>query len=138
MVEHWLELEAMLKGKLQKIPQKAHQAFPNRLGSLVAGFEGPGREEDEDIGGRFDKGLESGEELETFHPNGLGFDREVDDQNEVKSHVKSDDADFLEIKAAHKHKKDLETVDVEEKRSDLDYEVRQRSDSTTLASFLMN
>ncbi|KAL3532330.1 hypothetical protein ACH5RR_005851 [Cinchona calisaya] len=116
----------MLKGKqLIKIPQKAHQSFPNRLGSFVAaaGFDGHGGEED-------DNGFESGEELETFQPNGLGgFDRQVDDllQNDGTSrHLKSDDAEFLEIKAAHKNKKEFETIRVEEKRSDLDYELTQK------------
>ncbi|PQQ14146.1 TBC1 domain family member 13 isoform X1 [Prunus yedoensis var. nudiflora] len=56
----------MLKGKL-KLPDKAKRAFPDRLGSLVAGFE------DKEEGNRgSDLVFESGEELETIQPNGYG------------------------------------------------------------------
>ena len=117
----------MLKGKkLLKFPQKSHHSFPNGLGSLVAGFDAHG-DGGEDENGVVYKELESGEELETFEPFGLGSHGDVDDhQNEGTSYVKSD-AGFSEIRAPPIHKVDVEAIDADDKRSDLDYEVRRRS-----------
>ncbi|XP_071910922.1 uncharacterized protein [Coffea arabica] len=113
----------MLKGKkLLKFPQKSHHSFPNGLGSLVAGFDAHG-DGGEDENGVVYKELESGEELETFQPFGLGSHGDVDDhQNEGTSYVKSD-AGFSEIRAPPIHKVDVEAIDADDKRSDLDYEL---------------
>lgn len=118
----------MLKRKLLKIPQKAHMVFRNGLCSLVAGLNGA--EENEEIGGT-DKRLESGEELETFQPTGLGFDREIDNQNEEEVREMSD-GDFLEIWAAAnkgENRKGVEAMGmgIDDKRWDLDYEVTHES-----------
>nr|XP_027069770.1 TBC1 domain family member 13-like isoform X1 [Coffea arabica] len=116
----------MLKGKkLLKFPQKSHHSFPNGLGSLVAGFDAHG-DGGEDENGVVYKELESGEELETFQPFGLGSHGDVDDhQNEGTSYVKSD-AGFSEIRAPPIHKVDVEAIDADDKRSDLDYELSQK------------
>ncbi|XP_071908689.1 uncharacterized protein [Coffea arabica] len=116
----------MLKGKkLLKFPQKSHHSSPNGLGSLVAGFDAHG-DGGEDENGVVYKELESGEELETFEPFGLGSHGDVDDhQNEGTSYVKSD-AGFSEIRAPPKHKVDVEAIDADDKRSDLDYELSQK------------
>lgn len=112
----------MLKGKL-KLPEKARKAFPDRLGSLVAGFDD--KEEE-------NAGLDFGEELETFQPNGFSSDRESD-QSE------GDGDGFVEDKMAGVGESDsrarqrperesasvsvLEAIAADEKRSDLEYEV---------------
>ncbi|XP_052198655.1 TBC domain-containing protein C1952.17c-like isoform X2 [Diospyros lotus] len=116
----------MLKGVL-KIPEKARRAFPDRLGSLVAGFED--REEEENSGS--DKAFEPGEELETFHPNLLELDCKFDDyvkDDDKSSHVELDpsrvrpkpDADV----AASVSVKEIIAAD--EKRSDLEYELSRK------------
>ncbi|PRQ46367.1 putative Rab-GTPase-TBC domain-containing protein [Rosa chinensis] len=113
----------MLKGKL-KLPDKARRVFPDRLGSLVAGFD----EKADDDGGS-DLVLESGEELETIQPNGYGSSGE------------SEIADFEEEKVGRepdlrarlpKPDRDgpgsvsvLAAIAADDKRSDLEYEVNQ-------------
>lgn len=116
----------MLKGKkLLKLPQKSHHSSPNRLGSLVVGFDVHGAG-GEDENGVVYKELESGEELETFQPFGLGSHGGVDDhQSEGKSYEKSD-AGFSEIRAPPKHKVDVEAIEADDKRSDLDYELSRK------------
>ncbi|GLT75679.1 hypothetical protein SLA2020_473830 [Shorea laevis] len=75
----------MLKGKLKlPVPEKARRAFPDRLGSLVAGLD-----DKEDECGGSDVVFEPGEELETFHPNGFGSDRKSDGKDD-KFHEESD------------------------------------------------
>ncbi|KAI5680798.1 hypothetical protein M9H77_02025 [Catharanthus roseus] len=68
----------MLKCKL-KLPQKTHLPFPPKLSSLVSGSEG---KEAENAGGE-DQGFESGKELETFLPNGLGLEAEFEISQKV-------------------------------------------------------
>lgn len=110
---------AMLKGKLKlPVPEKARRAFPDRLGSLVVGFD-----DKEDESGGSDLIFEPGEELETFHPNGLGSDRESDGENE-KFHEE------LDVKVRPRPDRDgagpvsaSQVIAADEKRSDLEYEV---------------
>lgn len=108
----------MLKGKLKlPVPEKARRAFPDRLGSLVAGFD----DKEEDNGGS-DIVLEPGEELETFQPNGFGSDRENKDddkfveESDVKVRPRSDKEVAGPVSA-------LQVIAADEKRSDLEYEV---------------
>lgn len=114
----------MLKGKL-KIPEKALKVFPDRLGSLVKGFD-----DSRDAGGGSDReGLQTasfdlGEELETFHPNGFVSEREesdvekkmVEEELEVKVRSKPDKEIGLTPDSKH-------IIEVDEKRSDLEYEL---------------
>lgn len=114
----------MLKGKKLKLP--------DRLGSLVVGFD----DKDEDSGGSGSV-FESGEELEIIQPNGFGSGREseTDDDGEieedamVKRKVKVDGE--LEQKGRQRHEKDgsghvlvMKIIQTDEKRSDIEYEVR--------------
>ncbi|KHN15088.1 hypothetical protein glysoja_011706 [Glycine soja] len=72
----------MLKGKLKlPAPDKVRRVFPDRLGSLVAGFDEKGH----GIEGSEFK-LESGKELKPIQPGELGF------------HIGSDDDDDKETK----------------------------------------
>ena len=112
----------MLKGKLKlplPVPDKARRAFPDRLGSLVAGFDG---KEEEYCGGSDLVVFEPGEELETFQPNGFVSDKESDG---VENFVEESD-----IKVRPRPEKDgagpvstVQVIAVDEKRSDLEYEV---------------
>ncbi|KAI8570762.1 hypothetical protein RHMOL_Rhmol01G0062000 [Rhododendron molle] len=113
-------LPMMLKGKI-KLPEKARRAFPDVLGSLVAGFD----EKDEENGGFPDRVV--GEELETFEPNGLASDREIDEYG------RDDEEKYPEGELVReKHEKDVgvlvsveEIIAKDEKRSDLEYELSQ-------------
>ncbi|KAK2645939.1 hypothetical protein Ddye_021134 [Dipteronia dyeriana] len=100
----------MLKGKL-KLPDKARRVFPDRLGSLVAGFD----DKDEDIG-------DSGKELEILEPNGSGSGRETEDDyvekmEEVRQIPDRDGAGIVSVK---------EVIAADEKRSDLEYQLSQK------------
>jgi hypothetical protein len=109
----------MLKGKLKlPVPEKARRAFPDRLGSLVVGFD-----DKEDESGGSDVIFEPGEELETFHPNGFGSDRERDG-NRGEFHEE------LDVKVRPRPDRDgagpvsaSQVIAADEKRSDLEYEV---------------
>ncbi|XP_062148265.1 uncharacterized protein LOC133857146 [Alnus glutinosa] len=111
----------MLKGKLKlPVPEKARRAFPDRLGSLVAGLD-----DKEDECGGSDVVFESGEELETFRPNGFGSDRESVGDDE-KFHEESD------VKVRPRPDRDgaglawvAQVIAADEKRSDLEYELSQ-------------
>ncbi|KAE7998885.1 hypothetical protein FH972_003383 [Carpinus fangiana] len=111
----------MLKGKLKlPVPEKARRAFPDRLGSLVVGFD-----DKEDESGGSDVIFEPGEELETFHPNGFRSDRESDGNRE-KFHEESD------VKVRPRPDRDgagpvsaSQVIAADEKRSDLEYELSQ-------------
>ncbi|KAK7330109.1 hypothetical protein VNO77_24295 [Canavalia gladiata] len=116
-----LNSHAMLKGKLKlPTPDKARMIFPDRLGSLAAGFDEKGYE----IGdSEFE--LESGEELEPIQPGELGFHRESDDGDK-------DDDNEKDQKIRQRPKKDsvnpisaLKSISEDEKRSDLEYELSQ-------------
>ncbi|KAF5482173.1 hypothetical protein F2P56_002762 [Juglans regia] len=108
----------MLKGKLKlPLPEKARRVFPDRLGSLVAGFD----DKEEDNGGS-DIAFEPGEELETFQPNGFGSDRASDDDKKFQEE--------LEVKVRPRPDKDgagpasvSRVIAADEKRSDLEYEL---------------
>ena len=107
----------MLKGKLKlplPVPNKAHRAFPNRLGSLVAGFD----EKEEEYCGGFDLVVfEPGEELETFQPNGFVSDKESDGvENFVEDRPKPEKDGAGPVST-------VQVIAVDEKRSDLEYEV---------------
>ncbi|KAL6331146.1 hypothetical protein AAG906_009574 [Vitis piasezkii] len=111
----------MLKGKL-KLPEAARRAFPDRLGSLVMGFD----DKDDENGGS-DLVFGSGEELETFQPNGFGLDRESDEDEE---HKPSDDSD---MRIRQRSDKDgassvsvSEIIAADEKRSDIAFELSQK------------
>ncbi|CAK9177206.1 unnamed protein product [Ilex paraguariensis] len=113
----------MLRGKL-KLPEKARRAFPDRLGSIVAGFN----EKDEENRG-LNHGFELGEELETFQPNGFGLDRELDD---YKVEDEKSDGE-LGFRAPQKPDRDgadsvsfSDVFAADEKRSDLEYEFSQK------------
>ncbi|XP_010250111.1 PREDICTED: TBC1 domain family member 13-like [Nelumbo nucifera] len=109
----------MLKGKL-KIPEKHRRAFPDRLGSLVAGFE-----DKEAEGGIFDLGFESGEELETFQSNGFGSENENGDDDKT-------DAE-LDVPVRRRSSREILTpvsasaiLAADEKRSELEFELSQK------------
>lgn len=118
----------MLKGKKLKLP--------DRLGSLVVGLD----DKDDDSGG-YGSVFESGEELEIIQPNGFGFDRESesDKDGEVEEEeamvirkMKVDIAESEHNNGRHqRNEKDgsghlsvLKIIEADEKRSDLEHEVR--------------
>ncbi|GMY35857.1 TBC1 domain family member 13-like isoform X2 [Fagus crenata] len=109
----------MIKGKLKiQIPDKARRAFPDRLGSLVAGFDG---REDEYGGGSDLIVFEPGEELETFQPNGSDIreskDVEIfDKESDVVVRPRPDKDGAGQVTT-------LQVIAVDEKRSDLEYEL---------------
>lgn len=124
---------AMLKGKL-KLPEK--RSFPDRLGSLVAGFGDKGDAEEEYAGLRFV--VEFGKELETFQPNGFASDRESPtDHNGGGGDDFVDEVDIagaVEESGSRVRKRTdrvsaclvsvMEAISADEKRSDLEYQVR--------------
>lgn len=105
----------MIKGKLKlPAPNDNRRVFPDRLGSIVYGFDG-----EQDVWE-----FESGEELEPIQPDALGFDRESDVDSEHNDQR-------VYTKVRHRPNKDLATpvsvlkaIAEDEKRSDLEYEVR--------------
>ena len=107
----------MLKGKLKlplPVPDKARRAFPDHLGSLVAGFDG---KEEEYCGGSDLVVFEPGEELEIFQPNGFVSDKESDGVEnfvEDRPRLEKDGAGSVST---------VQVIVVDEKRSDLEYEV---------------
>lgn len=93
--------------------------LPPRLGSLVAGSE----DREEGLLGS-DPALELGEELETFQPNGFGSDRESEDDVvegsresgfRVRQKPERNPVDSVSV---------MEAIAADEKRSDLEFEVR--------------
>ncbi|CAL5360789.1 hypothetical protein CsSME_00051400 [Camellia sinensis var. sinensis] len=120
----------LLKGKI-KLPVKARRVFPDHLGSLVAGFEDREQEIEIEVS---DPNFEPGEELETFQPNVLASDREIDkiDDYEIDNGKYSDGESDLS-KVRPKPEKDVaasvsvkEIIVADEKRSDLEYELSQK------------
>ncbi|ONH98332.1 hypothetical protein PRUPE_7G243700 [Prunus persica] len=115
----------MLKGKL-KLPDKAKRAFPDRLGSLVAGFED---KEEENRGS--DLVFESGEELETIQPNGYGSGGESEnDEDDEDYDEKVDRESDLRIRPKPEREGPgsvsvLAAIAADDKRSDLEYELSQ-------------
>lgn len=126
----------MLKNKL-KIPDKTRKPFPDRLGSLVAGFDGRDGEN-----GVSDAALEFGEELETIQPNGFGSDREFEEpdggveeecaQGEDQAARAGSGGGEPEFWARQRPAREgsgpvsvLEVIAADEKRSDVEYEVSQ-------------
>lgn len=122
----------MLKNKL-KIPDKTRKPFPDRLGSLVAGFDG----RDGENGGS-DAALEFGEELGTIQPNGFGSDRELEEPDdgvegecvgdeELTGGAGSSEVDFWARQRPAREGSCpvsvLEVIAADEKRSDVEYEV---------------
>ncbi|XP_057485553.1 uncharacterized protein LOC130771874 isoform X2 [Actinidia eriantha] len=115
----------MLKAKI-KLPEKALRAFPERFGSLVAGSDG--REQEIGVS---DWALESGEELETFQPNGLGLGGsgpEIDEYE--RDDGKCSENEFEQSKVRPRNERDVgvsvsvkEIIAADERRSDLDYEL---------------
>ncbi|XP_057417013.1 TBC domain-containing protein C1952.17c-like isoform X2 [Lotus japonicus] len=118
----------MLKGKFKLPPptDKAGRIFPDQLGSLIAGFDENGnRIEASDIE------LEPGEELEPIQPGGLGFYRECDDGDGAGGDDGGDEDKDRKIR--QRTSKDavtpvsvLKSISVDEKRSDLEYELSRR------------
>ena len=114
----------MLKAKI-KLPEKALRAFPDRLGSLVAGSDG----REQEIGGS-DSAFESGEELETFQPIGLGLGGSGPEINEYeRDDGKFSENEFEQNKARPRNERDVgvsvsvkEIIAADERRSDLEYE----------------
>ncbi|BBH08498.1 Ypt/Rab-GAP domain of gyp1p superfamily protein [Prunus dulcis] len=115
----------MLKGKL-KLPDKAKRAFPDRLGSLVAGFED---KEEENRGS--DLVFESGEELETIQPNGYGSGGECEnDEDDEDYDEKVDRESDLRVRPKPEREGSgsvsvLAAIAADDKRSDLEYELSQ-------------
>lgn len=113
----------MLKGKL-KLPEAARRAFPDRLGSLVMGFD----DKEGEIGGS-DLIFGSGEELETFQTNGFGLDKEGGGGEEHKCsadsdwriRVRSDKDEAHSVSASVSLSK---MIAADEKRSNIVFEVR--------------
>ncbi|KAJ4708261.1 TBC1 domain family member protein [Melia azedarach] len=113
----------MLKGKL-KLSAKAPRVFPDRIGSLVSGFD-----DKEDENGESDSALdfESGEELEILQPSGAGSGREIEDgyvdimegqlESRVRQRSEKDGSGLVSVK---------EVIAADEKRSDLEYELSQK------------
>ncbi|KAJ4823850.1 hypothetical protein Tsubulata_029440 [Turnera subulata] len=121
----------MHQGKLIKLPDKARRVFPDRLGSLVAGLE--------DITEEENGGLEFGKELEIIEPNGVWLEdkeggniKDLEFQYQYERDKKMDE----EINVHHTRKrtekdelgqvKEMEAFAVDEKRSDIEYEVSQK------------
>ncbi|KAA8538288.1 hypothetical protein F0562_027889 [Nyssa sinensis] len=99
----------------------AQRVFPDRLSSLVAGFD----DKKDDKGGP-DQLIESGEELETFQPDGSGLDQEFDEDYDDDD-GKSDGQ--LDLRVRQKPDKEAvasvsvsEIIAADEKRSDHEYE----------------
>ncbi|XP_021817799.1 TBC1 domain family member 13-like isoform X2 [Prunus avium] len=115
----------MLKGKL-KLPDKAKRAFPDRLGSLVAGFE------DKEEGNRgSDLVFESGEELETIQPNGYGSGGESENDEDDEDYDEKVDRES-DLRVRPKPEREgpgsvsvLAAIAADDKRSDLEYELSQ-------------
>lgn len=111
----------MFEGKLN-LPKKASRAFPDRLGSLATGFDIKG-----DGNGESDSAFESGEELEILQPNGPGSGRESADdyvemvEEQFKSNVRHKPEKYGSGLVSVK-----EIIAADDKRSDLEYEVRMR------------
>jgi hypothetical protein len=115
----------MFKDKLKlPAPDKPGRIFPDRLGSLVmvSGLDEKGNEIE-----RSEFEVDSGEELEPIIPGALGFHRESDDGDEATDNEK-DDKDQRIRKKANKDAvvtsfSVLKSISLDEKRSDLEYEV---------------
>ncbi|PNY12743.1 TBC1 domain family member 13-like protein [Trifolium pratense] len=116
----------MFKDKLKlPTPDKPGRIFPDRLGSLVmiSGLDEKGNEIE-----RSEFEFESGEELEPIKPGALGFHRESDDE------VIDDEKDDKDQRIRKKTNKDsvatsvsvLRSISLDEKRSDLEYEISRR------------
>ncbi|KAH9800206.1 Rab-GAP TBC domain-containing protein [Citrus sinensis] len=107
----------MFEGKLN-LPEKACRAFPDRLGSLAAGFDIK-----DDRSGKSDSAFESGEELEILKPNGPGSAPESEDdyvemmeehfESRVRRNPKKYGSRLVSVK---------EVIAADDKRSDLEYE----------------
>lgn len=130
----------MLKNKL-KIPDKTRKPFPDRLGSLVIGFD---YRDGENAGS--DAALEFGEELETIQPNGFGSDREFEEPDDGVEEGRVQDEGPTgggagggccgggepEFRARQRPAREgsapvsvLEVIAADEKRSDVQYEISQ-------------
>ncbi|XP_030511335.1 TBC1 domain family member 13-like [Rhodamnia argentea] len=125
----------MLKSKL-KIPDKTRKPFPDRLGSLVAGFDS----RDGENGGS-GAALEFGEELETIQPNGFGSDREFEEPDDGVEEECAQDEDAAggagggepDLRARQRPNTRegsgpvsvLEVIAADEKRSDVEHEISQ-------------
>ncbi|KAF6156656.1 hypothetical protein GIB67_017792 [Kingdonia uniflora] len=113
----------MLKLNLN-LSEKTKRVLPDRLGSLIAGFE---TKEEEDVG-ESGLGLDHlGEELETFHS--CGYDLEtVSDEEEWDSMirpipVKENQSSVVSV---------AEMISADEKRSELDFEANQMGTESTV------
>ncbi|KAK6941657.1 LOW QUALITY PROTEIN: Rab-GTPase-TBC domain [Dillenia turbinata] len=124
---NWLAMLNQKKKKKLELPLKTRKnvVFPERLGSLIIGFES---KNDAILGSNSE--FESGEELETFQPYAFGFEREVaGDNNEVYN---SGDGES-ELRIKHRNEKDgqnqvsvAKLIAADEKRSDLEFELSQK------------
>jgi hypothetical protein len=108
----------MFKDKLKlPAPDKPGRIFPDRLGSLVmvSGLDEKGNEIE-----RSEFEVYSGEELEPIIPGALGFHRESDDEKDGKDQrirkKANKDAVVTSVSV-------LKSISLDEKRSDLEYEV---------------
>ncbi|XP_028760720.1 TBC1 domain family member 13 isoform X2 [Neltuma alba] len=109
----------MIKGKLKlPAPDKPRSVFPDRLGSLVSGYEG----RDDGIEGS-DCEFESGKELEPIQPNALGCDQEGDVDNENYDDQVDSNVRQRPIKDVVNPVSVLKAIVMDEKRSDLEHEL---------------
>lgn len=116
----------MLKGKL-KLPEKARKVFPDRIGSLVVGFD-----DKEDEIAVSDSVFDLGKELQTFQPDGFGLDREA--ENECSSDGFDDnqkvdkESEFrVRLRVEKESNGSISALDIiaaDEKRSNFEFEVR--------------
>lgn len=109
----------MFKGKI-KLLDKVQIKLPQNLSALFPGFEDKEKKENS----RFDKGCESGEELVTYHPNSVRLKGEINFCN-LCCDEKSDDC-ISEVKVGQMHRRGIDVVKDDEKRSDLEYEISQK------------
>ncbi|KAJ0031682.1 hypothetical protein Pint_13015 [Pistacia integerrima] len=110
----------MLKDKL-KLPDKARRVFPDRLGSLVSGFNDK-EEENEDSASE----TEVGKELEILLPNASGSGEGSEDdyvekieeqrQSGIRQGPEKEGTGLVSVK---------EVIAADDKRSDLEYELSQ-------------
>ncbi|XP_004508496.1 uncharacterized protein [Cicer arietinum] len=112
----------MLKGKLKlPAPDKPGTIFPDRLGSLVmaAGLDEKGSEIE-----RFE--VEFGEELAPIKPGAFEFHRESDDGDEAIDGEKDDKDQRIRQKPNKDAVAVATSISLEEKRSELEYELSRR------------
>ncbi|XP_062078063.1 TBC domain-containing protein C1952.17c-like [Humulus lupulus] len=118
----------MLKGGKLKLPEKPRKAFPDRLGSLVVGFDDK-EEEGDELGG-FASVIDSGEELETFLPNDGSIGSIQENESDAVKGFDDEDVEVSDFEVRMKLRREqassvsvLKAIAADEKRSNLEYEL---------------